>query len=315
MQLALADLMCETCLGYVHPFFDRCPGCGTRRQSHYADVLGGADVGAASMPGDPAVIAAAAESIRRATVLRALHGALLRGSSQPEPAIAGVVDAAGMIDFVGGRTTYRARGVSGQPQASTDARIRVVADALILSAARDGRTLASVPVARILGACPGGGTTRGAQPWDGTWMDGARVSTISVVPPGDLVIFHATDRGASSFSISNPSGFFANRPARSHYEELARWIGLLAITQTAMRWREIGVAGYAAELGLVAAARPGPDRPPAADAGRRDSGTTPAAREEPTAREAMLQLEELRVAGLITEAEYEEKRRAILQRL
>ena len=300
MQLALADVMCETCLGYVHPFFDRCPGCGTRRPSHYADVLGGADVGAASMPGDPAVIAAAAESIRRATVLRALHGALFRGPSQPEPDIAGVVDAAGMIDFVGGRTTYRARGVSGQPQASTDARIRVVADALILSAARDGRTLASVPAARVLGACPGGGRTRSAQPWDGPWMDGARVSTIPLIPPGDLLVFHATDGGGSAFSISNPSGFFANRPARSHYEELARWIGLLAVTRAERRWREIGVAGYAAELGLVTAAEP---------------GTTPAAQEAPTAREALLELEELRGGELITQAEYDEKRKAILRRL
>ncbi len=315
MQLALADVMCETCLGYVHPFFDRCPGCGTRRPSHYADVLGGADVGAASMPGDPVVIAAATESIRRATALRALHGALFRGPSQPEPAIAGVVDAAGMIDFVGGRTTYGARGVSGQLHASNDARIRVVADALILSDARDGRTLASVPAARILGACPGGGRIRGAQPWDGTWMDGARVSTVSLIPPGDLLVFHATDRGASAFSISHPSGFFANRPARSHYEELARWIGLLAITKTAMRWREIGVAGYAAEVGLVTAAGPGADLPLAADAARRDGETTPAAREAHTARDAMLQLEELRVAGLITQAEYDEKRQAILQRL
>ena len=300
MQLALPDVMCETCLGYVHPFLDRCPGCGTRRASHYAEVLGGADLGASSMPGDPAVTAAAAESIRRTTTLRALHGGWFQGRSQTGPEVAGAVDAAGMIEFVGGALTYRARAASRQPQTPIDARIRVVADALILSAARDGRTFASVPAAAILGACPGGGRTRGARPWDGTWMDGQTLPTISVVPPGDLLVVHAADRRASSFSLANPSGFFANRPARSHYEELARWIGLLAVTRAERRWREIGVAGYAAELGLVTAAEP---------------GTTPAAQEAPTAREALLELEELRGGELITQAEYDEKRKAILRRL
>jgi hypothetical protein len=53
-----------------------------------------------------------------------------------------------------------------------------------------------------------------------------------------------------------------------------------------------------------------------ADATRREDGTPPAVREPAsTARQAMLELEELRAAGLITQQEYDIKRREILQRL
>ncbi len=121
------------------------------------------------------------------------------------------------------------------------------------------------------------------------------------MPRGDLLVIHATDLGAASFSIANPSGFFAARARPDHYEELARWIGLFAIAHAEARWQEIGVAAYAAELGLT----------PAAVLDVRSAGarTQPAGNSQPrrpypeprsTAREALLQLEELRAGGLVT---------------
>lgn len=315
MQLALADLMCPTCRGYVHPLFDRCPGCGTRRRSHYVDLLRDADLGTGTAAGDPAVVAAATETIRRTTTLDALHGAFFRGRSQPGPDISGNVDAAGMIDFVGGRMTYRARGVPDQREAPIDARIRVVGDALVVSTPRDGRTLISVPAAAVLAASPGAGGIRGARPWDGTWMEGARASLTSVLPPGDFLVVYATERGVASFSLANPSGFFANRPGRAHYEELARWIGLLAVAAAEKRWRGIGVDAYLAELGLVTAAGFPVQLPKTETAAPVDRPAVPAAQGARSAREALLELEDLRTARLISAAEYEEKRQAILRRL
>ncbi len=312
MPLALADLLCQSCDGYVHPFFDRCPGCGARRPSRYAEVLQGADLAAESMAGDPTVTAAATQSIRRITIMLALRRSV---SSQPVPELAKAVDAAQMIDYVGGGLSYRALGVLEDPATPIDARIRAASGALVLSATRGDRTLVSVPAATILGASPGSGKTRGAPPWDGTWIEGAQIPTTPGVLRGDLLVTYATDRGAGSFSIANPSGLFASRARRDHYEELARWIGLLAIVRAEARWQEIGVAAYAAELGLVPAAELDVTTE-RADTTRQEGRTTMAVRGAPsTAREALLELEELRATGLITQPEYDFKRREILQRL
>jgi Short C-terminal domain len=312
MRLTLADVLCPSCHGYVHPFFDRCPGCGARCPSRYRDVMNGLDLGAADMPGDPSVTGAAADSIRRTAILVALHGALSRQRVAPEPTQTGAVDPGQMIDFVSNDLTYRARGLLADPGAPVDVRLRVVADALVLSATSGGRTLASVPGETILAAHPAGGRKRGSAAWDGTWTEGARVPTTRGVPPAEFLLIHATDRGASSVSLGNQSGLFATRPSPAHYEELARWIALLAIVHAEARWRQIGAARYAAELGLVTAG----GQPAGAEGlpaeGRDGSVARGAAA---TGRAAMLELEDLRAAGLITQPEYEEKRREILRRL
>jgi hypothetical protein len=315
MRLALADLLCQSCGGYVHPFFDRCPACGAPRPSHLEELLEGSDLGAAAMAADPAVTKAAADSIRRTTTLLALRGMGSRAGLQAEPDEDESVDAAQMIDFVGGKMTYRVFGVLEDPATPIGAGIHVAAGALVLNATHGGGTLASVAAATILGAFPGSSKTRGALPWDGTWIEGARIPTRPGVPRGDLLVIHATDRVAAAFSIANPSGIFGTRARVDHYEELARWIGLLAIVHAEARWQEIGVAPYAAELGLVSAVRLDVTSG-RADATRREDGTPPAVREPAsTARQAMLELEELRAAGLITQQEYDIKRREILQRL
>ncbi len=61
MLLALADLTCETCGGYVHPFLDRCPGCDAQRRSHYEALLADPALDANAVARDPAVVQAAAD--------------------------------------------------------------------------------------------------------------------------------------------------------------------------------------------------------------------------------------------------------------
>jgi len=315
MRLALADLLCQSCGGYVHPFFDRCPGCAAPRPSRYAELLGGSDLGAATMAADPTVTQAAADSIRRASILLALRGVMSGGQSQPAPDTHESVDAAQMIDYVGGRMSYRTCGVLEDPATPIDAVIHAADGALVLNAARGGRTLASVPAPAILGAFTGTGKTRGAPPWDGTWIDGERMPTTPGAPRGDLLVIHVADRTASSFSIANPAGIFGARARIDHYEELARWIGLFAVAHAEARWQQIGVAAYAAELGLTPAAvlDVGRSRP---DTTRRELAAAPSVPgTAPTAREALLQLEDLRAGGLVSEAEYDAKRREILQRI
>ncbi len=312
MRLALADVLCQSCQGYVHPFLDRCPGCGTPRTSRYAEALGGADLGGASMRRDPTVVGLAVQSIRRTTTLAALHGAWMRGAAVAGPVVEDSVDPARMIDFVTGGVTYRARGLPEARKAATDAQVRVIDDTLVLSAARGGRTLASIPAATILAASPGGRGRRFVT-WDGTWADGASMPVTPDLPDGDLLLTHATDRGAVRLGIGNPSGLFASRPGHSHYEELARWIGLLAVAHAEARWTSMGVPAYAAELGLAKGAEV---RAAPVDVDREGGAAEPIAPgPATTVHEAMVQLGELRAAGLITEEEYEAKRGEILRRL
>ncbi len=320
MQLTLADVLCRTCLGYVHPFLDRCPGCGADRRSRLPDVLKGGALGAAAMGGDPTVTAAAVETIRRNTTLQALHGAWFRGRTQAGPDVDGVVDAAEMIDYIASGLSYRARGVPGQTAKPVDARIRVVADAVVIGAARGGDTLASVPAATILAVCPLGRDARGSRPWDGAWNGGAGPAVTPDVLRGDLLVIHAAEGIVSSFSLGSPSGLFATRPGSTHYEELARWVGLFAITRAEARWGEIGAAAHAAELGLAIPAPVG-DGAPGRGVPRRPNGGPPADRPAPgearpsSARQAMLELEDLLAGGMISQQEYQAKREEILRRL
>ncbi|MGC8633251.1 MAG: hypothetical protein ACP5VP_01055 [Candidatus Limnocylindrales bacterium] len=309
MTLLLADLLCQSCHGYVHPFLDRCPGCGASRPSRLRELRAGAELGAAAMVRDPAVVQAAAEAVRRATLTGARQGLSARRAERPELEDAAGVDPAEMVNYASAGLSYRVRGVLDVPAEATEAVLRVTGDRLVLAAARGGTTLVAVEPWLILAASPSAGRDRSRPPWDGTWLDGLRAPLATLAPGGDLVVFRASGRGIASFSIANPSGFFATRARPEHYEGLARWIALLAITGSEPRWREVGIDGYLAELGLV----------PAVDTERHEetheAGAPRGTGTQGSVREALLELDELRGAGLVTSAEYEAKRRAILDRL
>lgn len=311
MLLALADLTCETCGGYVHPFLDRCPGCDAQRRSHYEALLADPALDANAVARDPAVVQAAAESIRRATLTSTRRGLGSRQAGRPDLDTAGVVDAAAMIDYVCDGFTYRLRGVAEDSATPIDGAIRTAPDALLLSTARSHRTLAAIPSWSILGACPRSSANRPSPDWNSVSFRGSPVSAVAGVARGDLVVIHATGQGIAAFSVANPSGLFATRATPAHYEEVARWIGLFAIIASEARWRDRGVARHAEELDLLPDA--GPGSVPSGDEGSPAPGTaSPAGR---TVREALAELEELRASGLVTDTEYDQKRREILRRL
>ncbi len=309
--VTLADLTCETCGSYVHPFLDRCPGCDAQRRSLYEALLADPTLDMRALAADPAVVQAAAESIRRATLTSTRRGLGSRQATRPDLESAGVVDAAAMIDYVCDGLTYRLRGVAEAQAAPIDGAIRAAPDALVLSTARGHRTLAGVPAWSILGACPRSAVTRRIPDWNGVSFRGSPVAAVAGVARGDLLVIHATGQGIAAFSVANPSGLFATRATPSHYEEVARWIGLFAITVSEARWRNRGVEQYAKELGLLPDV--GRESAPSGDGGSPLPGTaSPAGR---TVREALAELEELRAGGLVTDTEYDQKRREILRRL
>ena len=124
-------------------------------------------------------------------------------------------------------------------------------------------------------------------------------------------MIHSTGQGIAAFSLANPSGLFATRATPSHYEEVARWIGLLAIGGSEARWRDQGVARYAEELGLLPGAEL--ETGPRGDVGSPLPGATSGPGR--TVGDALAELEGLRASGLVTDSEYDEKRREILRRL
>ena len=309
--VTLADLTCETCGSYVHPFLDRCPGCDARRRSLYEALLADATLDTHALAGDPAVVQAAAESIRRATLTSTRRGLGSRQATRPDLDSAAVVDAAAMIDYVCDGLTYRLRGVAEAPAAPIDGAIRAAPDALVLSTAHGHRTLAGVPAWSILGACPRSSANRHSADWNSVSFRGSPLSAVAGVARGDLLVIHATGQGIAAFSVANPTGLFATRATPAHYEEVARWIGLFAIIASEARWRDRGVARYAEELGLLSDA--GRESVPSGYEGSPPPGTaSPAGR---TVREALAELEELRAGGLVTDTEYDQKRREILRRL
>jgi hypothetical protein len=309
--VTLADLTCETCGSYVHPFLDRCPGCDARRRSYYEALLADPTLDTHALAGDPAVVQAAAESLRRATLTSTRRGLGSRQATRPDLESAGVVDAAAMIDYACDGLTYRLRGVAEAQAAPIDGAIRAAPDALVLSTARGHRTLAGVPAWSILGACPRSAVNRRSPDWNGVSFRGSPVPAVAGVARGDLLVIHASGQGIAAFSLANPSGLFATRATPAHYEEVARWIGLFSITAAEARWHARGVAPYAGELGLLP------------DAGRESvlpgkEGSPPQGSASPparTVREALAELEGLRAGGLVTDAEYDQKRREILRRL
>jgi hypothetical protein len=127
-------------------------------------------------------------------------------------------------------------------------------------------------------------------------------------------------------TVSNRRGLLASKARDEHYENLARWLGVLAAAAAEHRWIEIGLPSYLAELGLAAG---GPDASAAAPSPVIDrtspsfaTGPIAAASGPPLAMPApssiqasLVELEGLRTAGLVGADEYAEKRREILARL
>ena len=308
MTIDVDDLFCAGCGGYVHLFLDRCPACGAAHPSRYDEVLANPGGSRLALTDDPSVRHAADEIDRKYTHLSGRRGSFSFGDAGDE---GDEIDLGRILQRIVTSLTYRAFGGSADTRSGTHAAVAVTTDELQLREAPRGRVLASVRPALVLSAACPSSERRAADGWAGIVFGGLRALPASTVPGGDLLVTYAADRSYAQFSIGNRPGLFASKTRADHYRTVAHWLGLLAGSAARARWSEIGPRAYAAELGLVTGAGPSDA------AGKAIAEVPPAstAAPRPSVRDALFELEGLHSAGLVTDAEFEEKRREILKRL
>lgn len=300
MWLTLNDLRCESCGAYLHPLLDRCPACGASHASRLAEAAAG-PIGATRLAESP-------ETLRLAQNLTLRYTIKVNAIGGSEPGATLLTAVAHLAEAL----TYRMVG-DGVP--TTEDASLVLRDGSVLAQGRpSGSLVADIPLAAIIGSGSGRGefTLRyaaGTTPAEAGGMPGS---------PGSASLKRLT--------VSNRRGLLASKARDEHYENLARWLGVLAAAAAEHRWIEIGLPSYLAELGLAAG---GPDASAAApspviDRTSRSFATGPiaAASGPPLAMPApssiqasLVELEGLRTAGLVGADEYAEKRREILARL
>ncbi len=292
-------LFCPTCGGYVHPFLDPCPRCGRARASRYDEVAGGATLDLAQLCADPDTLDAARSALRSGAMAGGI-GAMMAGHT---PADDPVDEIAALLAETASRLQYRAvvRAVARGP--ATEGKFELDAQRLVVRSSRDRSVLASVPLARVLGVTPLGG--RFGE--DGAALAVAHLRLGAQAAPeslgGDLVVLHATDDGLAQVALANPAGVFATKARPDHFRVVARWLGVVAGAAAERDWQARGIRRHAHDLGL----RVEPEPPAGAGTGSDDGARD--------VRAALETLEGLRSAGLVTDAEYEAKRREILARL
>ena len=143
--------------------------------------------------------------------------------------------------------------------------------------------------------------------WAGIVFEGIRALPRPAIPVGSLLVTYAAGDGTfRQLSIANRTSLLATRARSDHFPTLGYWLGILAAIEAEARWLEVGVAAYAAELGLRAAP------PPAASP---KGAGEPAVPGGSSVRAALEELDGIRAAGLMTDEEYQAKRREILARL
>ncbi len=303
MTLAVDDLYCATCRGYVHPFLERCPACGAAHASWYDDVQRDPDARGVAFAEDPLMRDAADELHRKYMLLSGRRGSLSFGNQEAVPGP--TVDVGELLGRVAGSLPYRAFAATTGAAAGIDAALAVTSEGLQLREAPRGPVLVTVHPSLVLSAACSSSHRRAADGWAGVVFAGVEALPEPVVPGGDLLVTYAAGGSFAQFSVTNRRGLFTTKARPDHYRTLARWLGLLAGTAARDRWLEIGPGAYARELGLLPAG--------GADHAGNASGMAPAP--AASVREALEELTALRSAKLVTDAEYELKRREILDRL
>lgn len=300
MWLTLDDLRCPACGGFVHPLLDACPTCGAARSSRLHEAAAG-PIGAVRL-------AEAPETLRLAQNLTLRYTIKVNALGRSEPNATLLTAVAHLAEAL----TYR---ISGDAVPTAEDASLVLRDGNLLAQSRPSRSLlAEIPLADIVGSVSRHGEVTlhyvaGPTP--------ARAAGV----PGT-----AGTAGLLRMTVSNRRGLLAAKARDDHYENLARWVGVLAAAAAEQRWLERGLSAYLSELGFAASSPAasalvsptgGGDIPPL----RSDVaiGGPPGPQVDEPARSSiqasLAELEQLRAAGLVTDDEYALKRREILARL
>ena len=303
MPIAVSDLFCATCGAYTHLFLDACPICAASRTPRLEEALRGADLGVARLATDPGM-RERAERLMRTTALTTSHGIGSALAGVPELPGGEEPDYAALINELTGRLRYRAWLTPGETALIAEAQVRVAAGRLQVSSAHHAGVVVDAPLAVLHGV---------AGPSPRT----ARAATQDPTGPRDagrdgIVVAWSAAGSPARLALANPAGLFATKARPDHYEALAWWLGIAAAAAAERRWREIGVAAHAAELGIEGWEPTGTNAAPS-DAGIGAQDSQPGG--PPSVAQALRTLEELRAGGLVDQAEYDAKRREILSRL
>ena len=306
MPLTLDDLRCSKCGGSVHPLLDVCPACGAARRSRRDEAAAG-PIGAARLE-----VAPETESVARSLTMRYTMKVNAIGSSTAGATLA---DAVGHLADA---LTYRMAGDGIPP--TDNASLALRDGSLVAQVRATRRLLAEIPLHAIVGVAAGH----------------AEVTVQYAAPPtasaSDTTSVRAGAAGALRLVVANRRGMLASKARDDHFTSLARWLGVLSAAAAERRWIEVGLATYLAELGPAAGGAPGseavaggrpvadstevPTRPvPTADRASTSFGDYPAIAASTSVQASLVELENLRTAGLVAEDEYAEKRREILARL
>lgn len=313
VPLTVDDLLCPTCSGYVHPFLEACPACGTARPGRLDEATGGPLGAAALVDGEATRLAV------RAAVVR--YSSIRSGGMAPVPLLDG-------LEVIAGAMSYRAEAVAegptealpGGPARADPADVVVSEASFTVTSRAGGAAVAEVPLAAVLAATPISRGRPAPEAWAGVRLRGRQVLAQRPIEAADLLVTFGTPGAAGQLGLRNRGGPFVRKGRPDHYTLLARWLGMLAAAAAEARWTAVGPAGHAAELGLGDAAdlpRPAPAAGAAAGLVARpgEAGGETTAPPRGGVRAALEELESLRAAGLVTAGEYEQKRAEILGRL
>jgi hypothetical protein len=288
MWLTLDDLQCSECGAFVHPLIDSCPDCGVARASRLGEAAAG-PIGAVRLAEAPETERMARNLTLRYTMKINVFGGSVTGATL-----------GGAVGYLAEALPYRMVGDAVPITNQADLTLR---DGALVAQVRPSRMLlAEIPLPTILAAAPGHG------------------NVVLYYAPGPNAPVAGPSGGATNgagplrLTVANRRGLFVARARDAHFEDFARWLGVLTAADAERRWMEIGLAAYLAELGLA------PERavPSPAAVGASESAApapAPAATSSSAIGASLLELESLRAAGLLAEDEYSAKRREILARL
>ena len=301
MQIVVDDLLCPSCLGYVHLFLDACPACGAGRAGRIESAAAEGALGAGDLLGDEATTHAA-QMVTRRYALRSTG-------------LESVGDLRDAFQLVARSLTYRATVAADGPLAALpsgstaldSATVMLVEATLEVRAGPSGRAIAVIPLEQVLAATPIVKGAPAAEAWAGARLGDRMLLPTRPLPAGDALVTFSGADGAGQLALANRRGLMASSARPDHYATLMRWIAILGAAAAETRWLAVGVPAYAAELGLADL-----DAPVApADSALAAPAVAPPSR----IRAALEELEDLRAADLVTAEEYEAKRREILARL
>lgn len=295
-----AVLVCPTCSGFVHPFLDACPGCGTARVARYDEAVAGPDLGYRKLLEEPRVANGVAEVVLRYT----LKHLATTGPERLRDGLGIILDA----------LPYAITVVGPAPASSSRGHVELAPDDLVAQERSPAREVARIPLRTIL-AIRARGDAGGAGSWAGLTAFGRHDDRTLPDVDGDLVVTFAGDGGPGRLVLANRRGFAAVKARSDHYVIAGRGLAILAAAAAEARWIDVGAARYAAELGLTTEAASAASAAEAPGSGAGGPGSGAGWPGSVAIADALATLEDLRARGLVTETEYAEKRREILSRL